>query len=173
LYKEGVLFNTNFKEAHMSNKWKAGPDIHQVLDQLITDYHGPLVDIAKDIVVIFKQKASRTGGRPVYGKTSKAPAILSVLGEHEYKFVIELGADTWQDLKDDEKTALLDHLLCFISSEIDPKTGDVKYFLTSPDVFYFQQEIDRHGHWRPAPKEETEASAEVESVSQVDPTELF
>ena len=140
----------------MSDKWKAGSSVQEQINTLIGNAHPHLADIMDEIVVIFKEKCSRKGGIPILGKTSKAPAILSVLGDHAYEFVIELGADCWNQLNEEQRLALLDHQLCFIGGEEDDKTGEMKYYLTTPDVFYFSDEIDRHGHWRPdlTPKEE-------------------
>ena len=132
----------------MSDKWKAGPEVQEQINHLIGNAHPHLVDIMDDIVVIFKEKCSRKGGRPILGKTSKAPAILSVLGEHTYEFVIELGADCWNNLNEPQRLALLDHLLCFIGGEEDEKSGEMKYFLSTPDVYYFSEEVERNGSWR-------------------------
>lgn len=132
----------------MSDKWKAGPEIQEQINTLIGNAHPHLADIMNDIVVIFKEKCSRKGGIPILGKTSKAPAILSVLGEHTYEFVIELGADCWNNLNGEQRTALLDHQLCFIGGEEDEKSGEMKYFLSTPDVYYFSEEINRNGNWR-------------------------
>jgi len=132
----------------MSDKWKAGPEVQEQINHLIGNAHLHLVDIMDDIVVIFKEKCSRKGGRPILGKTSKAPAILSVLGEHTYEFVIELGADCWNNLNEAQRLALLDHLLCFIGGEEDEKSGEMKYFLSTPDVYYFSEEVERNGSWR-------------------------
>jgi hypothetical protein len=132
----------------MSDKWKAGPEVQDQINHLIGNAHPHLADIMDDIVVIFKEKCSRKGGRPILGKTSKAPAILSVLGEHTYEFVIELGADCWNNLNEAQRMALLDHLLCFIGGEEDEKSGEMKYYLSTPDVFYFSEEVERNGSWR-------------------------
>ena len=132
----------------MSDKWKAGPEVNEMINNLIGNVHPHLADICNDIAVIFKDKASRKGGVPILGKTSKAPAILSVLGEHSYEFVIEIGADCWVNLTEPQRLALLDHLLCFIGGEEDEKTAEMKYHLTSPDVSYFSGEMERNGNWR-------------------------
>ena len=89
------------------------------------------------------------GKLPILGKTSKAPAILSVLGSKDWKFILEIPHDEWEGLAADQQEALLDHLLCYISGEEDEKSGDMKYSLTSPDISYFSEEVSRRGHWRP------------------------
>ena len=141
------------------DRWKAGDEVQEVIRTLVGEAHPHLADIVDEIIVIFKDKASRKGNQPILGKTSKAPALISVLGERQYQFVIELGADVWVKLDDTQKKALLDHQLCFIGGEEDEKTCEMKYHLTTPDISYFTSEVDRNGHWRPS-FEETEESQE-------------
>lgn len=144
----------------MAEKWKAGTEIQDKINEMVGNHHPHLADICYDIVVIFKEKASRKGGYPIMGKTSKAPAILSVLGERQYQFVIEIGHDVWQKLTEAQQTALLDHLLSFIQGEEDEATAEMKYSLSEPDIYYFTEEVARHGYWRPdlsdKPSEESE-----------------
>jgi hypothetical protein len=140
------------------DRWKAGDQVQEQIRNLIGQAHPHLVDICDDIIVIFKEKASRKGGQPVLGKTSKAPSLISLLGEREYQFVIELAADTWNQLDDVQKNSLLDHQLCFIGGEEDQKSGEMKYHLTTPDISYFSSEVERNGHWRPDLSEKDEES---------------
>lgn len=142
------------------DRWKAGEEVQDVIRELVGEAHPHLVDIVDDIIVIFKEKASRKGNYPQLGKTSKAPALISLLGERQYQFVIELGADTWVELEDSQKKALLDHQLCFISGEEDEKTAEMKYSLTTPDISYFSSEVERNGHWRPDFSKEEETDSE-------------
>ena len=132
----------------MSNKWKAGDSEYITIRDLISTNHQHLVDVMDDIVVIFKERASKKGTTVIYGKTSKAPAILSLLGERPYQFVLEIGFDHWNTMLPAQKRALLDHLLCFIGGEEDEQTAEMKYYLREPDVYYFSEEIERNGHWR-------------------------
>ena len=129
-------------------RWKASSSTHEIIRDLTANHHPHLVDIVDDIVVVFKDKASRKGDRPILGTTAKAPAILSVLGEREYQFVLTIGNDCWVKLNEAQRTALIDHLLCFIGGKEDEKTGEMKYFMQTPDVFYFSEEESRHGNWR-------------------------
>ena len=147
------------------DRWKSGEDIQNQIKTLIGAAHPHLVDICDDIIVIFKEKASRKGGNPQLGKTSKAPALITLLGERDYQFVIEIGADTWNQLSEKERVALLDHQLCFIGGEEDQKSGEMKYFLNVPDIYYFSSEVERNGHWRP---DLTPAEEEEQESSQVD-----
>lgn len=152
----------------MSEKWKASSLTNELLHDLVGNCHPHLVDVMDDIAIIFKDKASRKGETPIMGTTAKAPAILSVLGEREYKFVITLANDCWALLNDEHRRALLDHLLCFIGGVEDEKTGEMKYFIQTPDVFYFSQEIERNGNWRVDvnlnPEEEEEETSDSEQT---------
>lgn len=149
-----------------NDKWKAGPEVQDKINELVGNHHPHLADIVYDIVVIFKDKASRKGGYPVLGKTSKAPAILSVLGERQYQFVIEIGNDVWQKLSVEQQLALLDHLLSFIRGEEDEQTAEMKYSLAEPDIYYFTEEVARHGYWRPDLSDKDE---EAEGEGLLDP----
>ncbi len=146
------------------DRWKAGDQVQEQIRNLIGQAHPHLVDICDDIIVIFKEKASRKGGRPVLGKTSKAPALISLLGEREYQFVIELAADTWNQLDDAQKNSLLDHQLCFIGGEEDQKSGEMKYHMTAPDISYFSSEVERNGHWRPDLSENEDEESQDEGL---------
>ena len=66
----------------------------------------------------------------------------------EVSFVLTIGNDCWVKLNEAQRTALIDHLLCFIGGKEDEKTGEMKYFMQTPDVFYFSEEESRHGNWR-------------------------
>tara|TARA_B100000424_G_scaffold254058_1_gene231753 strand:+ start:283 stop:747 length:465 start_codon:yes stop_codon:yes gene_type:complete len=152
------------------DRWKAGDEIQENIKTLIGEAHPHLADICDDIICIFKEKASRKGGQPVLGKTSKAPALISLLGERDYQFVIELAADTWNLLEEDQRKSLLDHQLCFIGGEEDDKSGEMKYFMTAPDISYFSSEVERNGHWRPdlSESDEEEESTESQNLSLED-----
>ena len=157
----------------MSTKWKASPELHLQLQEVIANHHPHLSGIFDDIVIIFKEKCSKRGGVSILGTTSKAPSILSVLGEQAYAFVIELGADEWNNLNLEQRNALLDHQLCFIKGEEDEKTGDMKYYLTTPDVYYFSEEVERHGNWRPLLNVEEEAEESTEEPYRIPLTTDF
>tara|TARA_B110000503_G_C6750074_1_gene251214 strand:+ start:27 stop:488 length:462 start_codon:yes stop_codon:yes gene_type:complete len=129
--------------------WIASKDVTDVITTLIANFHPDLALISDEIAVLFREKASKSGGRVVLGKTKKAPSLLSLLGGKEYRFILELAADEWKTLDGKQQTALLDHLLCQCSVEEDEKSGDIKYTIKSPDLFFFSAELERHGNWRP------------------------
>jgi hypothetical protein len=131
--------------------WKAGKDVMTLLQRLIADNHPHLVLIEKEIGVIFRQKAIEKNGRVILGTTKKAPALLSVLTDEDYnyKFLIELGADSWQTLSDRQRLALLDHHLCAMIVTEDEEKGTQVCSLRVPDFLCYKEEIQRWGMWRP------------------------
>lgn len=132
--------------------WKAGDDVMNTVKQLVTKFHPDLVMAVDEIAVVFKEKAGKSGEAVVAGKTSKASKLFGILGEIDYKFVITLGADVWETYSDAERVALLDHHLCACRAEISPQTGEARYFVQIPDVYFYQDEVERHGFWRTTKK---------------------
>ena len=142
-----VGFQASITEADM-DIWKAEDDVMATVKQLVANHHPHLAPILDQIAVLFREKASTSGEVVLVGKTKKAPAILKTLGEREYIFIIELAKDEWDNLDDKEKVALLDHHLCACQAKEDSQTGDLSYFVASPDVSFFEAEVKRHGFWR-------------------------
>lgn len=143
--------------------WKATDDIQDSVKKLVANHHPDLILAADEIVVLFREKATKKGGKVILGSSKKAPSILNILSDVECKFIIELAADEWVGLTSNQQTALLDHHLCAFQVEEDPKTGDVKYFIAPPDIGYYFDEYERYGDWRP--KQEEEASVKVDTVT--------
>lgn len=144
--------------------WVANQETQERVKDLISKFHPMLASIDKEIAVLFREKASKSGGKPVLGKSRKAPGILSVLGDTEYKFIIEIASDEWQSLSYDQQTALLDHHLCACHVEEDEETRELKFSIAPPDFVGYRGELERHGIWRSDP--ETNSVAVVESVEK-------
>jgi hypothetical protein len=132
----------------MADVWKADDEVINTMKDLIAKFHPHLAVCDDEIAVLFKEKASEVGDVVIAGKSAKAPALIAVLGEIKYKFVITLAADVWQDLDSKEKVALLDHHLCACRAVENPQTGESKFSLAPPDVAFYKGEIERHGLWR-------------------------
>jgi len=128
--------------------WKAPADVMATVEDLIAKYHPHLATIVGQIAVLFREKAGKAGEHVVFGKSKKAPSLLGVLGDVDYKFIIEIAADEWQGLADGEKVALLDHHLCACRGTEDEQTGDMRFFLQPADVAFYREEVERHGFWR-------------------------
>lgn len=146
--------------------WKATEEIQDKVKHLVANHHPELVLAADEIVVLFREKATKKGGKVILGTSKKAPAILNILADIDCKFIIELAADEWVGLSDDQQTALLDHHLCAFQVEEDPKTGDVKYSIAPPDIGYYFGEYERYGDWRPK-EEQEEASTQTTNADSI------
>lgn len=128
--------------------WAAESDVMNTVKSLVAKYHPDLALCVDEIAVIFKEKSTKSGDAVVAGKTSKASKLFGILGETDWKFVITLGWDTWNDLTDPQRVALLDHHLCACGAEENPSNGNPRYFVRIPDVAFFKDEVERHGFWR-------------------------
>lgn len=139
----------------MSNtKYKAEQDVYDIMRDLVGQHHPDLALVVDEIAIVFKEKAGMSGnGRPVLGKASKASPLFGVLGDTDYKFILELSADTWLELTSRQKQALMDHLLCGCRVE-ELDDGGNKCAIAPPDVEFYWDELDRWGDWRPRPEGE-------------------
>lgn len=146
-----------------NDSWKADQDTILLMQNCIAKWHPSLALVDKQIAVVMRAKAAKSGGFPVLGTARKAPPILSVLTDGDYEFVFEIAADEWQTLSNDQREALMDHLLCSCKVEEEEGTGEVKCSITKPDVFFFYDELKRHGDWRPRRQEEEGPSIDVEA----------
>lgn len=132
--------------------WKAGEEVYDIMRNLITQYHPHLALVEKEIVILFRDKASKSGGVTTMGKSSKTPDWVSELDTSNWKFKIELASDEWKGLPPELRTALMDHHLCAMGVE-EKKDGSLKHFIKPPDLIAYQAEIERHGVWRIAGEE--------------------
>ena len=128
-------------------EYKAEADVMDAVRDLVANHHPHLALYVDEIAVIFKDKTSKIGDAVVLGKTAKAPAILNVLGDGSYKFIITLAANEWKDLSGAEQLALLDHHLCGCRVQ-EEDSGAIKTWVQPPDVAFYKGELERHGTWR-------------------------
>lgn len=147
-----------------TDTWEAGKDVWELVQYHISNNHPNLALVDKEIAVIFRGKASKSGGQVVLGKSRKAGAIFKVLGKADYKFILEIAGDEWGKMGNEQRSALIDHLLCACKVEEDEKTGDLKFSIASPEVSFFWDELKRHGDWRTRPQQEAGDSTNVEGV---------
>lgn len=135
--------------------WKANKEIHTQVMDLVGRNHPDLALVSSEIAVVFREKAGKSGGKVVLGRSKKATSLANALSDSDFAFILELGADVWEnDLTSRQKEALLDHLLTACRAEDDPKTGRTKFSVAQPDIMAFRENIERYGMW--FPKEEDE-----------------
>lgn len=132
---------------------EASDQTYEIMRDLIKNYHPDLASVDKEIAIIMRPKAGKSGGQVILGKTRKAPGILGVLGPVDYKFIIELAGDEWNNLTDKQRVALMDHHLCACNVDIDEVSGEIKCSLNAPDFVGFRGELERHGIWRTPPQD--------------------
>lgn len=150
--------------------WKANNEIQAKVQHLIGQHHPDLAIISDEIVAVFREKAGKAGGQVVLGNSKKVAALANALSGTEFKFVLELAADQWeQELSSKQQEALLDHLLTACRCEEDPKSGEFKITVAKPDIMAFTENIDRYGMWFPREAEEEESP--VEQLFQEKPEE--
>ena len=130
----------------------------------LVEAHHPYLEGAT-INIVYKEKAARSGGRLIVGKSSKVSpkvnATLASLDKGPIHFIIVLAADVWETFRLSEQIALLDHQLthCYM---ID---GAPK--LRAHDIEEFFSIVERHGAWQHSIQEMDKA---IESAKQA---ELF
>lgn len=144
----------------MGDYWKASDDIFNMMRELVGANHPDLANAVDDIAIVFREKASKSGGRAVLGTSRKVAPLAKALSDKPYKFVLEIGADVWEHgLTAKQREALLDHLLCACRGEEDPKTGEYKYSIAKPDLSAFRDNVERYGMWFPSDDETEDAAA--------------
>ena len=134
----------------MSSIWKAGDEVYKMVEALVANKPNlsNLALIDDEILIVFKEKASKNGEHVIAGKTAKANALLGVVDEKDWKFVITLAGDEWSSMGNAEREALLFHHLCACGVEENPQSGDIKCFVRLPDVSFFREEVEEFGFWR-------------------------
>lgn len=111
-------------------------------------YHAEL--IGARIACIFKEKASTSDGIPIIGKISKVSEKNKVLMAEPYDYMMEIGADAWQELNNAQKEAWVDHLMEHAYGEENDQTGDMAWKLRKAEIRCFPSIIARHGiNWMP------------------------
>ena len=132
--------------------YKAETDVYDIMRDLVGKHHPDLALVVDEIAIVFREKAGKSGGRAVLGKSRKASPLFGVLGDTDYKFILELAADEWAgSLTMRQKQALMDHLLCSCRVE-EVDGGGTKCAIAPPDVEFYWDELDRWGDWRPRPE---------------------
>lgn len=132
----------------MSDPQKAGHEVYATMQALIASHFPLLAGIDDQILIVFKDKATKSGEVVIAGKTSKASPLLGVVSETAYLFVITLASDHWQTLTDAQREALLFHHLAACSVVEDPEDGSLVCSVRVPDVSFFREEVEHYGFWR-------------------------
>ena len=145
--------------------WKAPKEIQEMVQALIVQHHPDLAVVASETIVVFREKASKSGGQVVLGSSKKVTPLVNALANEKFQFALEIAADVWEhDLSAKQKEALLDHLLCACRCEEDPESGGLKCSVARPDIMVFRDNIDRYGMWLPKDQNPGEPPSPVDGL---------
>lgn len=118
--------------------------VEQMANNLIPQYHPELAGAR--IKYVFQEKASKKGGKIVYGSAKKLSGLTEFLVQAD--FLVTVAADEWRQMPQETRLALVDHLLerCF-GEEDEENGGAMKWKTREPDVHEFGTILSRHGQW--------------------------
>ena len=153
--------------------FKATQDVHDIVTDLIANYHPDLVEDVEEIAVMFREKATKSSP---YGTARRVTPLFDALmrdEDIEYKWILEVPQDTWVDLDSRQQKALLDALLCACRADFDDKTGDLKRYIAKPDIMAFYENLERYGNWFPKPAEDEESEQQGPEDGDTDLTVLL
>jgi hypothetical protein len=127
----------------MSKIYEAAESVESIARTLLNTYHPEL--ITARIRYYFVSEGSMESGRPILGKARKMSGALQYLTDHD--FTVEVALNTWNDLQEHQRKALVDHLLEYCTGEEDEDSGEMKWATRKPDVKEFATILSRHGAW--------------------------
>jgi len=128
----------------MPKEYALAESVEAIAKTLLPTYHAELATAR--ILYMFVDTGSQENGRPVYGKVKKVSGPFEFLLEKD--FIIEVALDSWNELDEDHRQALVDHLLERCLGEEDEKSGGaMKWSVRKPDVQEFATILRRHGAW--------------------------
>jgi hypothetical protein len=130
---------------------KANAEIQDAAWDLIGKQHPDLGGTLNkgDIVVVFREKASKAGGQVMLGTARKAQPLVNALAGESFVFIVELAMDQWSSLDAKQREACLDHYLCACRADHDEKTGKTKFYVSKPPIQAYPENVERYGMWFP------------------------
>jgi hypothetical protein len=134
---------------------KAEPAIQRQAWDLIGKQHPGIGGALNkgELVVVFREKAAKSGGQVILGTSRKASPLMNVIAGENIVFIIELPKDEWVDLTLKQREALLDHHLCSCQAE-EGKNGNWKFSVIKPPIQAHPDNIKRYGMWWPRDDDE-------------------
>lgn len=139
--------------------WHAPDEVQQQMKDLVGQNHPDLALVVDDILVLFRDKCATSAGRRIYGKAVKSNAYINATAQKEYRFLLVIGADGWDELNSRKREALLDHLLCACRCEEANKEGseeNLRTYTVNPPIQCFPDNVKRYGMWFPDHDEDSD-----------------
>jgi predicted metallopeptidase len=154
----------------MATEYEYAPDVETIAKDLIADVedHFDLGNV--EILYVFRDKASRSRGRAVLGRARKVTGLNRFLIRPDDDpdlplFVLEIAKDTWSDLTDEGRRALVDHELSHLVVG-ENEDGELVGGIRGHDLEEFIGVVERHGLWKPdVVAMGTAAAAKVEQLT--------
>lgn len=110
--------------------------------KIVAEWHPWLRD-ARITIVLRVGEPPKQDGKMIFGAASLVDAKTKALAAEKYDFFIWLAADHWEDAKEKERKALLDHELCHCTG------APLAWKMRGHDVQEFTAIVQRHGLWYP------------------------
>lgn len=124
----------------------------ELADQVLKRYHEHLEDM--NVGILFRDEAPVSDGHTTLGMAKKVTDEMRAAGL-DFHFVIWFAEDTWWDLTDAQRLALVDHELMHCTVAV--KDGQLKPKIRKHDFEEFNEIIERHGLWWPGAQETRQA----------------
>ena len=122
------------------------PEVALIAKQLIEDVPEHQDLDAAHIEYVWRDQHAKEKGRAVLGKARKVSGLNGYLINGGDLFVIEIAEDTWKQLDEKQRIALVDHELCHLRVDFDDD-GEPKLSLRGHDLEEFAGIVERHGLW--------------------------
>lgn len=126
------------------------PDAELIGERLIPQFHKHLADIP--ILYFFCYKQKKKGGRAAMATIKKESGLAAqiICADKGWRadefFAIEIHFETWEQLEEKHRIALIDHELCHATVESTPEGASLK--IVTHDLEEFNSVIKRHGLWK-------------------------
>jgi hypothetical protein len=156
----------------MATTYIPAPEVKDIAQELINQYHTHLADTEVRIEYVFCDNVPKKGDKEIWGTMRKVTNLYAFLasskeeqdvGNSEAFFVMTISKPVWDVLTLDQKKALVDHELCHAMTEINEDTGEPKLTVVPHDLEEFAVIVKRYGLWRDDVKHFVSAANEGES----------
>ena len=127
----------------MPKMYSDAESVGKIAASLIPQHHPELASAR--MLYAFVDVGSKKNDLPVYGKVRKITGLLEYYLEAD--FVIEVALDHWNELRDTQRAAVVDHLLERCTGVEDEKSGAMKWTVREPEVQEFATILRRQGAW--------------------------
>lgn len=127
----------------MPKDYSPAESVESIAGGLIPNYHPEL--LTARIMYVFLSEASKKNGKEVPGTAKKLTGFSEWALEQD--FVLTVALDVWNTLTENQRMALVDHLLERCTGEEDEESGEMVWKMRDPDVQEFPNILYRHGAW--------------------------